>query len=163
MMHPEILVVVFFVLLTTFGVVRRNRIFFNLGYFLYGLSVFAAEINQYLEIQSFSHLLFAILFLIQAILSVPNKLPYDGGKLAKSAAVKIFSCLALINMIGVLVPYTSPAAHFSTWFGMHWSKSKTGGSTWEYNYHDCGYVKVRNSTDGGNSWAGWSVIPFDFD
>ena len=23
------------------------------------------------------------------------------------------------------VPYTSPAAHFSTWFGMHWSKSKT--------------------------------------
>ena len=61
------------------------------------------------------------------------------------------------------VPYTSPAAHFSTWFGMHWSKSKTGGSTWEYNYHDCGYVKVRNSTDGGNSWAGWSVIPFDFD
>ena len=27
------------------------------------------------------------------------------------------------------VPYTSPAAHFSTWFGMHWSKSKTGGST----------------------------------
>ena len=69
MMHPEILVVVFFVLLTTFGVFRRNRIFFNLGYFLYGLSVFAAEINQYLEIQSFSHLLFAILFLIQAILS----------------------------------------------------------------------------------------------
>ena len=41
MMHPEILVVVFFVLLTTFGVFRRNRIFFNLGYFLYGLSVFA--------------------------------------------------------------------------------------------------------------------------
>ena len=73
------------------------------------MSVFVAEINQYLDIQSFSHLLFAILFLIQAILSVPNKLPYDGGKLAKSAAIKIFSCLALINLIGVLVPYTSPA------------------------------------------------------
>lgn len=109
MMHPEILIVIVFVLLTTYGVLRRNRIFFNLGYFLYGLSVFVAEINQYLDIQSFSHLLFAILFLIQAILSVPNKLPYDGGKLAKSAAIKIFSCLALINLIGVLVPYTSPA------------------------------------------------------
>ena len=109
MMHPEILIVFVFVLLTTYGVLRRNRIFFNLGYFLYGLSVFVAEINQYLDIQSFSHLLFAILFLIQAILSVPNKLPYDGGKLAKSAAIKIFSCLALINLIGVLVPYTSPA------------------------------------------------------
>ena len=108
-MHPEILIVIVFVLLTTYGVLRRNRIFFNLGYFLYGLSVFVAEINQYLDIQSFSHLLFAILFLIQAILSVPNKLPYDGGKLAKSAAIKIFSCLALINLIGVLVPYTSPA------------------------------------------------------
>ena len=91
MMHPEILIVIVFVLLTTYGVLRRNRIFFNLGYFLYGLSVFVAEINQYLDIQSFSHLLFAILFLIQAILSVPNKLPYDGGKLAKSAAIKIFS------------------------------------------------------------------------
>ena len=109
MMHPEILIVIVFVLLTTYGVLRRNRIFFNLGYFLYGLSVFVAEINQYHDIQSFSHLLFAILFLIQAILSVPNKLPYDGGKLAKSAAIKIFSCLALINLIGVLVPYTSPA------------------------------------------------------
>ena len=109
MMHPEILIVIVFVLLTTYGVLRRNRIFFNLGYFLYGLSVFVAEINQYLDVQSFSHLLFAILFLIQAILSVPNKLPYDGGKLAKSAAIKIFSCLALINLIGVLVPYTSPA------------------------------------------------------
>lgn len=109
MMHPEILIVIVFVLLTTYGVLRRNRIFFNLGYFLYGLSVFVAEINQYFDIQSFSHLLFAILFLIQAILSVPNKLPYDGGKLAKSAAIKIFSCLALINLIGVLVPYTSPA------------------------------------------------------
>lgn len=109
MMHPEILIVIVFVILTTYGVLRRNRIFFNLGYFLYGLSVFVAEINQYFDIQSFSHLLFAILFLIQAILSVPNKLPYDGGKLAKSAAIKIFSCLALINLIGVLVPYTSPA------------------------------------------------------
>ena len=109
MMHPEILIVIVFVLLTTYGVLRRKRILFNLGYFLYGLSVFVAEINQYLDIQSFSHLLFAILFLIQAILSVPNKLPYDGGKLAKSAAIKIFSCLALINLIGVLVPYTSPA------------------------------------------------------
>ena len=109
MLHPEILAVIAFVLLTTYGVVRRNRMFFNLGYFLYGLSVFIAEINQYIDIQSFSHLLLAILFLIQAILSLPNRLPYDGGKLAKSAAVKIFSCLALINLIGVLVPYTSPA------------------------------------------------------
>ena len=64
MKHPEILIVVFFVMLTTFGVVRRNRIF-QFGLFLYGLSVFTAEINQYLEIQSFSHLLFAILFLIK--------------------------------------------------------------------------------------------------
>ena len=39
MLHPEILAVIVFVLLTTYGVVRRNRMFFNLGYFLYGLSV----------------------------------------------------------------------------------------------------------------------------
>ena len=59
MLHPEILAVIF-VLLTTYGVVRRNRMFFNLGYFLYGLSVFNAEINQYYS--EFSHLLLAILF-----------------------------------------------------------------------------------------------------
>ena len=39
MLHPEIFAVIAFVLLTTYGVVRRNRMFFNLGYFLYGLSV----------------------------------------------------------------------------------------------------------------------------
>lgn len=109
MLDPKIIIVVFFVLITLYGVVRKNRFFFNLGYFLYGLSVFAAELNEYFDVQSFSHLLFAILFLLQTILSIPNKLPYNGSKLAKSAAVKIYSCLSIINLVGILVPYTSPA------------------------------------------------------
>jgi len=109
MFDPKIIVVVFFVLTTLYGVIMRNRVFFNLGYFLYGLAVFAAELNEYFDVQSFSHLLFAILFLLQAILSIPNKLPYNGSKLAKSAAVKIYSCLSIINLVGILVPYTSPA------------------------------------------------------
>ena len=109
MIEPKIIFVIIFVLITLYGVLKKNRVFFNMGYFLYGLSVFVAELNEYFDVQSFSHLLFAILFLLQAILSIPNKLPYNGSKLAKSAAVKIYSCLSIINLVGILVPYTSPA------------------------------------------------------
>lgn len=113
MLNLEIILVVLFVLITFIGVLKRNRVLFNLGYFLYGLSVFVVELQMYNDILSFSHLLFAILFLLQAILSIPNKLPYDGGKLAKSAAVKIYSCLSIINLVGILVPYTSPAPNIT--------------------------------------------------
>ncbi len=113
MLNLEIILVVLFVLITFIGVLKRNRVLFNLGYFLYGLSVFVVELQMYYDILSFSHLLFAILFLLQAILSIPNKLPYDGGKLAKSAAVKIYSCLSIINLVGILVPYTSPAPNIT--------------------------------------------------
>lgn len=109
MLHLDIILVIVFVLITFLGVVKRNRILFNLGYFLYGLSVFVVELQMYFDILSFSHLIFAILFLLQTILSIPNKLPYDGGRLAKSAAVKIYSCLSIINLVGILVPYASPA------------------------------------------------------
>lgn len=113
MLNLEIILIVLFVLITFIGVLKRNRVLFNLGYFLYGLSVFVVELQMYYDILSFSHLLFAILFLLQAILSIPNKLPYDGGKLAKSAAVKIYSCLSIINLVGILVPYTSPAPNIT--------------------------------------------------
>lgn len=109
MLETKIIVVILFVLITLYGIVKKNRVFFNMGYFLYGISVFVAELNEYLDVQSFSHLLFAILFLLQAILSIPNKIPYNGSPLAKSAAVKIYSCLSIINLVGILVPYTSPA------------------------------------------------------
>lgn len=109
MLHLDIILVIVFVLITFLGVLKRNRILFNLGYFLYGLSVFVVELQMYLDILSFSHLIFAILFLLQTILSIPNKLPYDGGRLAKTAAVKIYSCLSIINLVGILIPYTSPA------------------------------------------------------
>ena len=63
MLEPKIIVVIIFVLITLYGVITKKRVFFNLGYFLYGLSVFVAELNEYFDVQSFSHLLFAILFL----------------------------------------------------------------------------------------------------
>ena len=72
MLESKIIVVILFVLITLYGIVKKNRVFFNMGYFLYGISVFVAELNEYLDVQSFSHLLFAILFLLQAILSIPN-------------------------------------------------------------------------------------------
>ena len=46
------------------------------------------------------NLALASLWLIQTIIALPNKLPYDGSKLAKSAAVKIYLCLSLVNAFG---------------------------------------------------------------
>jgi hypothetical protein len=46
------------------------------------------------------HLALASLWLIQASLAIPNKLAYDGNKLAKSAGIKIYSALSIINLFG---------------------------------------------------------------
>lgn len=118
MLHPEIILVTIFVFISLYGMIKKSRFFFNLGYFLYGLAVFAAELNQYFDINSFSHLLFAVLFLLQAILAIPNTLVYDGAALAKSAGVKIYSSLSIINTVGILVPYTSPAPNVTYYLHM---------------------------------------------
>ena len=91
------------VLISLYGLAKRNRVFFNLGYFLFGLIVVASEFSFFAESQAPIHLATAFLWLIQISLAIPNKLPYDGSKLAKSAAVKIYVCLSLINLYGIYI------------------------------------------------------------
>ncbi|MGA0374526.1 MAG: hypothetical protein ACO3MA_07625 [Flavobacteriaceae bacterium] len=91
------------VLISLYGLAKRNRVFFNLGYFLFGLIVVASEFSFFAESQAPIHLATAFLWLIQISLAIPNKLPYDGSKLAKSAAVKIYICLSLINLYGIYI------------------------------------------------------------
>jgi hypothetical protein len=43
-------------------------------------------------------------------------LPYDGGKLAKSAAVKIYSSLAVINIFGAYIVCASEIPDFVSYF-----------------------------------------------
>ena len=88
------------ILVTLYGVFKKDRVFFNIGYFVFGVMVVIDQISLYSVTGLDLHLALASLWLIQTIIALPNKLPYDGSKLAKSAAVKINLCLSVINAFG---------------------------------------------------------------
>lgn len=102
-----LIIVSLLVLISVFGIVKKNRVLFNTGYFLYGLIVVFAEFGNYAENGELIHLGVAFLWMIQAVLAIPNKLPYDGSKIAKSAGIKIFSVYSLINIFGVFLALQS--------------------------------------------------------
>ena len=102
-MLPQIIIASVCILITLYGLSKRNRVFFNLGYFLFGVIVVASEFNFFAQNQAPIHLATAFLWLIQISLAIPNKLSYDGSRLAKSAAVKIYVCLSLINLFGIYI------------------------------------------------------------
>ena len=88
------------ILITLYGVFKKNRVFFNFGYFAFGIMIVIDQLKLYSELGQDINLALASLWLIQTIVALPNKLPYDGSKLAKSAAVKIYLCLSLVNAFG---------------------------------------------------------------
>ena len=88
------------ILITLYGVFKKNRVFFNYGYFAFGIMIVIDQLKLYSELGEDINLALASLWLIQTIIALPNKLPYDGSKLAKSAAVKIYLCLSLVNAFG---------------------------------------------------------------
>ena len=115
-MLPQIIVASTCILITLYGVFRKNRVFFNLGYFVYGLIVVFSEINFYLQSQEIIHIATASLWLIQSSLALPNKLPYDGSKIAKSAGIKIYICLSIINLYGIFIVRASDIPGFVSYF-----------------------------------------------
>ena len=115
-MLPQIIVASTCILITLYGVFRKNRVFFNLGYFVYGLIVVFSEINFYLQSQEVIHIATASLWLIQSSLALPNKLPYDGSKIAKSAGIKIYICLSIINLYGIFIVRASKVPDFVSYF-----------------------------------------------
>jgi hypothetical protein len=115
-MLPQIIIASLCILITLIGVLKKNRVYFNIGYFVYGLLVVFSELGFYAENSETIHLAVASLWGIQSVLTIPNKLPYDGGKLAKSAAVKIYSSLAVINLFGAYIVCTSDIPDFVSYF-----------------------------------------------
>ena len=115
-MLPQIIVASTCILVTLYGVFRKNRVFFNLGYFVYGLIVVFSEINFYFQSQEIIHIATASLWLIQSSLALPNKLPYDGSKIAKSAGIKIYICLSIINLYGIFIVRASDVPDFVSYF-----------------------------------------------
>tara|TARA_A200000113_G_scaffold224012_1_gene240898 strand:+ start:1119 stop:1541 length:423 start_codon:yes stop_codon:yes gene_type:complete len=117
-MLPQIIIATTCILITLYGVFKKNRVFFNLGYFIYGIIVIASELRFFSANQEAIHIATAALWMIQSSLALPNKLPYDGSKLAKSAAIKIYICLTLINVFGVYIVKVSEVPDVAQYF--HW-------------------------------------------
>lgn len=115
-MLPQIIIASICILITLYGVFKKNRVLFNLGYFIYGLIVVFSEIGFYVENKAAIHIATAALWLIQSSLAIPNKLPYDGSKLAKSAAIKIYVSLIIINLFGVFIVKISDVPDFASYF-----------------------------------------------
>ena len=117
-MLPQIIIASLCILITLIGVLKKNRVYFNIGYFVYGLIVVFSELGFFAENQDMIHLAVASLWVIQSVLTIPNKLPYDGGKLAKSAAIKIYSSLTIINLFGAYIVCESEIPDFVSYFHM---------------------------------------------
>ena len=115
-MLPQIIIASVCVLISLYGMLKRNRVFFNLGYFLFGLVVVASEFSFFAKDPAPIHLAAAFMWLIQISLAIPNKLPYDGSKVAKSAAVKIYVCLSLINLFGIYIVRVSVVPDVAQYF-----------------------------------------------
>ena len=94
-MDPLIFVAAVPVLVSLYGVIKRQRFFFLLGYFLFSLIVIPDQLSTYLSDDGTAlNLALALIWLLQAIIAFPNKLNYDGSKVFRSFAIKTFISLA---------------------------------------------------------------------
>ena len=107
-MDIKIIVSALVILVSLYGLIKKNRVFFNTGYFVFGLMVVLDQFLLFNESGAVLHLALASLWLIQCTITLPNKLAYDGSKIAKSAGIKINLVLSIINFFGAF--YAQKAA-----------------------------------------------------
>ena len=91
------------IIIIIFGIIKKNRLFFNYGYLIVGLLIIIDQIIIYISGYDPLNLALISLWLIQVILVIPNKLPpltKDGSVIAKSAIPKIMVSLSIINFFG---------------------------------------------------------------
>ena len=91
------------IIIIIFGIIKKNRLFFNYGYLIVGLLIIIDQIFIYISSYDPLNLALISLWLIQVILVIPNKLPpltKDGSVIAKSAIPKIMVSLSIINFFG---------------------------------------------------------------
>ena len=91
------------IIIIIFGIIKKNRLFFNYGYLIVGLLIIIDQIIIYISSYDPLNLALISLLLIQVILVIPNKLPpltKDGSVIAKSAIPKIMVSLSVINFFG---------------------------------------------------------------
>ena len=107
-MDIKIIISALVILVSLYGLIKKNRVFFNTGYFVFGLMVVLDQFLLFNESGEVLHLALASLWLIQWTITLPNKLAYDGSKIAKSASIKINLVLSIINFFGAYYAQTAP-------------------------------------------------------
>ena len=91
------------IIIIIYGIIKKNRLYFNYGYLIVGLLIIIDQIIIYMSSYDPLNLALISLWLIQVILVIPNKLPpltKDGSVIAKSAIPKIMVSLSIINFFG---------------------------------------------------------------
>ena len=91
------------IMIIIYGIIKKNRLFFNYGYLIVGLLIIIDQMIIYTSSYDPLNLALISLWLIQVILVIPNKLPpltKDGSVIAKSAIPKIMVSLSIINFFG---------------------------------------------------------------
>ena len=86
-----------------YGIFKKSRLFFNIGYFVFGIFIVYDQLLLFIENYEIIHFSLASLWLVQVVLTYPNRLPpltKDGSIIAKSAIPKIMICLSIINFFG---------------------------------------------------------------
>ena len=86
-----------------YGIFKKSRLFFNIGYFVFVIFIVYDQLLLFIENYEIIHLSLASLWLVQVVLTYPNRLPpltKDGSIIAKSAIPKIMICLSIINFFG---------------------------------------------------------------
>jgi hypothetical protein len=91
------------IIIVMYGIIKKNRLYFNYGYLIVGILIIIDQIIIYISSYDPLNLALISLWLIQVILVIPNKLPpltRDGSVIAKSAIPKIMVSLTIINFFG---------------------------------------------------------------
>ena len=109
------------ILAVVYGIAVKSRIYFNIGYFVFGILIVFDQLNLFASSNDLIHLALAALWSIQVVLTIPNSLPAltrDGSIVAKSAIPKIMLSLSIINFFGAYyvtlvdyIPYDAMYGH----------------------------------------------------
>lgn len=114
-MPVPVIIAIVLSLVSLYGFIKKCRFYFNIGYCLMGLLIASSSLMEYLSTSDSVVFMTAIVFITQAILMFPNKINYDGSKIAKSAGIKIYLSISLINFAGVILSELSPAPSITIW------------------------------------------------
>ena len=107
-MYPLLFLAPIGVFVALYGVIRRERLYFLLGYLIYGVVVCGNEVRAFVETEENLRLSYALLWGVQSILAFPNQLNYDGSKAFKTFGYKIFLTFSVINVLGVYISNDIP-------------------------------------------------------